>query len=58
MFIDGLQFHNRIKRLPSRYPGKSNEDLIAIIRLLDRYLEIALSICLEATGASSRETTL
>lgn len=55
---DDIQLQDRIERLRSRYPGKSDEELIAIIRFLDRYLEIALSIYQEATGTSSRETAL
>lgn len=58
MSKDDVQIQDRIERLRSRYPGKSDEELMAIILFLDRYLEIALSVYLEATGTSSRETTL
>jgi hypothetical protein len=56
MLQDNIQLQGRIDRLRSRYPAKSDEELMAMIRFLDRYLEIALSIYLEATGMSSRET--
>ncbi|HZU31273.1 MAG TPA: hypothetical protein VFB79_09170 [Candidatus Angelobacter sp.] len=39
----------RLGRLRSRYPGKSDDELMTLMRFLDRYVEIALSIYLEAT---------
>jgi hypothetical protein len=56
MSKDDVQLEDRIERLRSRYPGKSDQELMAIRRFLDRYIEIALSIYLEATEPSSRET--
>ena len=56
MLQDSIQSKDRINRLRPRYPDKSNEELAAMIRFLDRYIEIALDIYLEATGTSSRET--
>ncbi|HLJ27901.1 MAG TPA: hypothetical protein VKY85_14420 [Candidatus Angelobacter sp.] len=46
----------RLERLRKRYPGKTREELLEIKRFLDRHLEIALSIYLELTETSSRET--
>jgi hypothetical protein len=54
-------FHNyksdRIERLRKRYPGKTDAALMEIQQFLDRHLEIALSIYLEMTETSSRETS-
>jgi hypothetical protein len=58
MHQEDIQLPDRINQLRSRYPDKSHEELVAMIRFLDRYLEIALSIYLEATPTSSRKTTL
>jgi hypothetical protein len=58
MLQDDIQLKDRVDRLRSRYPGKSDEELTAMTRFLDRYLEIALSVYLETAGTSSRETTI
>ena len=51
------QLQHRLERLRSHYPGRTDAELMEIRRFLDRYIEIALSIYLEATEESSRETT-
>jgi hypothetical protein len=56
MSTKDVPVQDRLKRMRSRYPGKSDQELVAIVRFLDRYIEIALSIYLEATERSSRET--
>jgi hypothetical protein len=48
---------DRMQRLRKRYPGNTEEELAEIKRFLDRHLEIALSIYLELTETSSRETS-
>jgi hypothetical protein len=49
------ELQERLKRLRLLYPGRDDEELIAIGRFLDRYIEIALSIYLEATKPLSPE---
>jgi len=56
MLHDDIQLRDRIDRLRSRYPAKSDEELAGMIHFLDRYIEIALNIYLEATEPSSLET--
>jgi hypothetical protein len=54
-----IHYHkiDRLERLRLRYPEKTEQELIEIKRFLDRHLEIALSIYLEMTEVSSRETS-
>lgn len=56
MLTSASQVTDRLKRLRKRFPEKSDEELLAVMRFWDRYIEIALSIYLEATEPSSHET--